>query len=146
MELSEEELRRRIKHFIVDLRKSSRPQRADQVADRLVLCLEGEVREPPFSWNSEQKEAFKIGDTAVVFLDTEPPWYEHRLTVARIQPDCGGTTLHLFDQYSAAGKDKVVGSVGWSRIDPQSVHSLDPDDVFDTDEPGESEAEPGSNG
>lgn len=135
MEATEEELRRRLERFIVELRRNKKPQQADDVADKLLSCLEGEeLREPPFCWSPAQKSAFKIGDTVVVFLGMQPPWYGQRLTLSRIQPDAGGITLHFTDEMADGGKGKVIGTVGWSRIDPRSVHSVDADEVFDEDE------------
>lgn len=138
MEATEEELRRRLERFIVELRRNKKPQQADDVADKLLSCLEGEeLREPPFCWSPAQKSAFKIGDTAVVFLGMQPPWYGQRLILSRIQPvrkPLLAITLHFTDEMADGGKGKVVGTVGWSRIDPQSVHSIDADEVFDAEE------------
>lgn len=136
MEESEEELRRRIRHFIIQLRQNGQAQPAHMVADRLFLCLDAEeIREPPFAWTKEQVNGFKVGDTAVVYMSNQPPWYGVRYTLSKVQPNCGGVTLYFTDPMARGGKGEVVGHVGWSRIDPRSVHSLDADEVFDEDSP-----------
>ena len=136
MEGTEAELRLRITRFIVELERCRQPQQAQCVAERLRLCMEAEeIREPPFKWSRQQVDAFKIGDTAIVFQGTEPPWYGQHLTLTRIQiTPAGGTILHFFDQFSVEGKSKIVASVGRSRVDPRSVHSLDDDEAFDAEE------------